>query len=649
MSHTLPSPMLRRALLLAGVCLVALLAMAAPAGAATAVQDTAGHLLYTASPGDLNQVTLSYDGGTNEFTLTDDGVASIDVSGTGGACTVPDISAPSTIECSSIITGLTANLDDQSDYFDGSGVTATDRPVTVNGGTGSDSINGGSSADTLDGGDDGDFIDGGPGADTLTGGAGNDDLDDLTGAGDSLNAGPGADYLYLGSANDGTDSYDGGDGLDELDYSQRGAAVTVNLSTHVGGQSGENDAVNNFETVYGSNTAANTLTGDGNPNYLYGGDVADTLTGNGGDDTLYGGDGIDTLSGGDGNDQLTGDLGGDTLNGGNDADFLSGGEGGDTLNGDAGDDEVDPGTHYTGPTPGSDGSDVIDGGAGTDLVDYYERTAPLTIDLSGSDTATPTLANGQSGENDHLINVENVNAGVGADTITGNSASNTVYDGGGPGDVINTLGGDDEIDMRDGQVDTANCGDGNDRVFADVAGEFSGTVNDNITGCETVNSDYSPPPVQNPSPTTTTTTTTTTTSPPVTNTTPPPPTFTVGAFVAALQQSPKANKVFGSATIAANGSNLEVDVFNGKPSKKTLVGKLVKKGLKQGGLPFTVTLNKKASKAAAKKKKGVKMTVKVIIKPPSGSAFVKTFKVTVRKGKAPACFRIARARAHSAC
>jgi hypothetical protein len=43
------------------------------------------------------------------------------------------------------------------------------------------------------------------------------------------------------------------------------------------------------------------------------------------------------------------------------------------------------------------------------------------------------------------------------------------------------------------------------------------------------------------------------------------------------------------------------------------------------------------------------MTVKVTITPPNGKAFVKKFKVTVKKGKAGACFRIARVRAHAAC
>jgi hypothetical protein len=187
-----------------------------------------------------------------------------------------------------------------------------------------------------------------------------------------------------------------------------------------------------------------------------------------------------------------------------------------------------------------------------------------------------------------------------------------------------------------------------------VAGQFSDSVSDNVTGCESVNSDYRPPPVADTPPPTTTTpgTGTTTTQPPVTNTTPPPPVvITAGAFLAKTQLSPKADTVTGSASIPADGSNLEVDLlYNGKLAKVTVVGKLVKKSLKKGVVPFTVKLNKKAAKLARKKgKKGLKLTVKVTIKPPTGGATVKQFKVIVKRGKAPACFRIAGVRAHAAC
>jgi hypothetical protein len=125
-----------------------------------------------------------------------------------------------------------------------------------------------------------------------------------------------------------------------------------------------------------------------------------------------------------------------------------------------------------------------------------------------------------------------------------------------------------------------------------------------------------------------------------------------GAFLAKNQPSPKADTIFGSANIPADGSNLEVDaLYNGKLAKVTVVGKYVKKGLKQGSYPFTVKLNKKAAKLARKKgKKGMKLTVKVTIKPPTGNATIKQFKVTVKKGKASSCSaRVLDVHAHAAC
>jgi hypothetical protein len=271
----------------------------------------------------------------------------------------------------------------------------------------------------------------------------------------------------------------------------------------------------------------------------------------------------------------------------------------------------------------------------------------------GGDGSAATTANGQSGENDCFMIIETSNAGDGADTVTGNSLANVVYDYGGAGDTVNTLGGDDEVDTRDNLVDSVNCGDGNDRAFTDVAGAFSATATDSVTGCETLNSDYTPPVDPTP-PATGTTTGTTPPPPPPTlpaSTTPPPVVITAGAFVAKTQLSPKADTVSGSANIPADGSSLNVQLlYSGKLAKLTVVGKLTKTGLKKGTVPFKVKLSKKAAKLARKKgKKGLKLTVKVTIKPPAGSATVKTFKVTVKKGKAPACFRMAAVRAHAAC
>jgi hypothetical protein len=348
---------------------------------------------------------------------------------------------------------------------------------------------------------------------------------------------------------------------------------------------------------------------------------------------------------------------------------LSGGDDQDTLSGGVGDDDLDPGSHFNGIDDVGDGSDTVDGGAGSDTVEYLSRNHPVVADLSGGSTATTN--NGEAGEHDSLVNLENITGGDAGDTLIGNGADNVINDGGGAGDNVSGLGGNDTIDTQDDAVDTAACGDGADTLWADSVAD-GWDVNDAVAAdCEIVNGTNTGGGTggggtggggtggggTGGTGGTTGGGTTgggttgggTGTGGGIDNPPPPQPTYTFGAFIASIQSSPKANKVYGSVTIAKDGAKLEVDVYYGKPSKKTLVGKATKKGLKTGNVPFQVSLNKKASKAAAKTKKGVKMTVKVTITPASGKAFVKTFKVTVKKGKAHACFRVARVRAHAAC
>jgi Ca2+-binding RTX toxin-like protein len=643
LSH-LRLPGLRRLCLLTGFALVALLAGAQVASAATATVS-AGKLTFTGDIGEQNAVDASQSG-AGAIEIIDNDASSIDISGAAG-CSVPDSSAPYIIDCTGI-TSIQADLTDGNDRWDGSGIT--DIPQTLNGGDGSDNLTGGGANDTLDGGTGDDTLDGMGGADHLTGDAGADELDDTTASDgtDVLDGGDDNDYFWMGSAANGLDTITGGTGVNELDYADRSAGVTVDLGAGTGGQTGtasDADTLSGIADVFGSSAAGNTITGDANPNDLEGGDGIDHINGAGGDDFLYGGGANDVLSGGDGNDSINGGGGQDTINGDNNNDTLSGGDGGDTINGGAGDDYIYPGSAFATNNIVSDGSDTIDGGDGTDSIDYSDRNGSVTADLRGT-TASPTTANGESGENDSIANVENVTTGSGADNITGNEGPNMIDDGGGAGDTIHALGGNDNLFTLDNAVDTADCGDGSDTIEADVAGQFNETVSDNLTGCESVNPDYvAPAPQPTPPVTPAPTQTPVVTPAPVVT---PPVVFTAGAFVLKTQQSPKADTVFGSATIPADGSSLEVDLFyNGKLAKLNLVGKLVKKGLKKGPMAFQVKLSKKAAKLAAKKgKKGLPLTVKVTIKPPTGASTVKTLKVVVKKGIAPRCAAV---NAHIAC
>jgi hypothetical protein len=203
-----------------------------------------------------------------------------------------------------------------------------------------------------------------------------------------------------------------------------------------------------------------------------------------GNDSLGGGDGLDILSGGDGDDDL------------------SGGGGTDDLEGGAGDDTLIGGT----------GADAVHGGSGNDLAIQTSIAAQtLTLDDLAND--------GEANEGDNIFSdVEQAATSIGDDTIVGSSADNGLIGddgndnitGAGGQDVLLGGGGDDTIHARDGEVDTIECGAGNDVVFADANDVIfeDAASNDH---CETVNLPATAPAT--PAATTTGSTTTGTTVP----------------------------------------------------------------------------------------------------------------------------------------
>ncbi|WP_370631399.1 calcium-binding protein [Methylosinus sp. Sm6] len=130
-------------------------------------------------------------------------------------------------------------------------------------------------------------------ADSLTGDDGANALNGFAG-GDLLN-GLGGDDILKGGL--GKDTLDGGAGVDTADYSDKTAAVVVNLNgdtnaaVRVGGVA--EDVIRNIENVTGG-AGADTLWGDNLANALFGGGGDDVLRGAGGADVLDGGAGIDT-------------------------------------------------------------------------------------------------------------------------------------------------------------------------------------------------------------------------------------------------------------------------------------------------------------------------------------------------------------------
>jgi Ca2+-binding RTX toxin-like protein len=171
------------------------------------------------------------------------------------------------------------------------------------GGTGNDQLLGGRGVDNLYGGSGDDYLAGGPGDDVING--------------EGANC-PASGYVPTPCS--GFPSNPSG-GSNFLDFSDRSAAVTVDLST-LGGQS----------PVTGEEGEHDTVTNCAN---LRGGSGADVLTGSSGDNIIYGGPGDDSIYGGDGNDVLYGDTGDDHLEGEVGDDFLYGGSGVNTIWGDS--------------------------------------------------------------------------------------------------------------------------------------------------------------------------------------------------------------------------------------------------------------------------------------------------------------------------
>jgi hypothetical protein len=136
------------------------------------------------------------------------------------------------------------------------------------------------------------------------------------------------------------------------------------------------------------------------------------------------------------------------LYGGSEDDVLEGGSKNDILNGGDGSDELEESAQVN-------GADILNGGPGFDLVSYEKRTNMVNITLCSSTAnagctapaCTCAADDGELGERDVVVNVENATGGAGDDTIVGDSGSN----------VLSGKNGNDRIDG----------GDGSDEIFGD--------------------------------------------------------------------------------------------------------------------------------------------------------------------------------------
>jgi hypothetical protein len=202
-------------------------------------------------------------------------------------------------------------------------------------------------------------------------------------------------------------------------------------------------------------------------------DRADLMKGTDGFNDMRGRDGNDTLKGFGRSDALFGQEGDDRLRGGRGGDGVFGGKDDDKLRGEEATDFYIFGSDWGEDT-------IIEDSPSRNFLALPFRenfTGPVTTNLNSDSGPTPEVTNAQSGStvnwDGNVITV--VFGSSGDDTVTGNDASNEIYDDAGPftetgpdTDAISAGGGNDFIVVQDGDsLDTVNCGEGSDFVVSD--------------------------------------------------------------------------------------------------------------------------------------------------------------------------------------
>ncbi|HET7166338.1 MAG TPA: calcium-binding protein [Pseudolabrys sp.] len=453
----------------------------------------------------------------------------IQVAGSGGSVSVTGLSAQVTLAgTEGANDSLHINALGGNDTINAAGLAPGQLTLTIDGGSGNDTILGSAGNDFLIGGDGNDFVDGNQGSDVAFLGAGNDTFQWDPGDGSDIVEGQdGTDTLLLNGANIGEKidiSANGSrtrlfrdvgnvtmdlGGIEHIQLNMLGGpdTITVNdlsgtdtsqvdidLSAPTGSGTGDGAA----DTVITNGTANNdqiSVATSGNSIVVKGlaaqvtvsgaESLNDSLVVNGGagNDTidasrLHAGQVGLTLNGGDGDDRIIGSAGNDVVNGGRGSDVALLGAGNDVF-------VWNPG----------DGSDVVEGQAGTDTLQFNGSNVGENIDISANGSRI-RLSRDVGSVTMDVNDTETINVRTlgGEDTITvndltGTDVTNVNIDlgaaGGGADDqadtiVLNATDGDDAITVTSNngvvtvtglaEVVTISNFDTNDRIVINGLG-----------------------------------------------------------------------------------------------------------------------------------------------------------------------------------
>jgi Ca2+-binding RTX toxin-like protein len=275
---------------------------------------------------------------------------------------------------------------------------------------------------------------------------------------DRLTGGPGGDVL---SGQGGSDSYlfavgwgqdripsDGeGSGRDSLDFSTQVSSLLIDLVPSAGDEANAG--------------AANTLNF---PSTV----VIEDVLGGSGSDAIYGNGANNSLLGNGDDDFLEGRAGNDALNGGDGQDIYSFKEGW--------------------------GTDTLADASGLDTLDLSALTSPVTVRLIPS-ANNEALSGANTLNFPETVVVENARGGASGDIIRGNSANNRLYGNGGDDMIYGSSpvsqggtdymygGGDDDymqVNSRDNKTYYGEAG--NDEISGNTDPEtvYGGTGNDTV-------------------------------------------------------------------------------------------------------------------------------------------------------------------------